>query len=607
MRNLIFFAFVLLFWSCEMQPIEELAIEPDTIEQIQGPYQVTPVSKSTILSLGKKLQKRIGFNVIESAQMRQISEFTFDLEASQLTTDTLKRRTYTVPFLEKGDKYSTFNLVMVADSLDNVLDQYVLQYEFDSIQFRSFEETQDLVAAGVTIKRFPFSSFFNDSNPGFLERCDGIFDSNGDPVTCDEVVIPSGSYGGGSSGGTVTFPSAGPSVGGGGTDCFWSVSWVVYYEVSSIYGMKIHYIPVIRINCVTYSNSRKNDSHREGMITCMDCSVSDFGSPAFTLTRDATQIDNLLTDFNLSDWHMAYLSLNPAFSSSLKATFLNDPNLDQDAGMFTISAAMNGALTGNFNNNFILAVEGLMVESEGDITQDPIRWLFQSYFEIRYAVLKQLNPGWSNEKLFYETAKEAIHLALDGIGLIPGLGEPADLLNSGLYFLEGDRLNASLSLIAATPVIGWFSTTAKGALRLKGTIPGTTKRITQVWAKNGDEILFGGTPLRTAMGLIDPSKHAHHILPLEHAKHPVIQKAAKAKNNPFHINEIDNGVGVDSWRNTNHPSYNNRVEAILDNYNELNPNANPEQAMVFLQGKMQEIAQVINNNPTIKLNDLIFR
>lgn len=109
------------------------------------------------------------------------------------------------------------------------------------------------------------------------------------------------------------------------------------------------------------------------------------------------------------------------------------------------------------------------------------------------------------------------------------------------------------------------------------------------------------------MGLTDPSKHAHHILPLEHANHPVIQKAAKGKDNPFHIQEIDNGVAVDAWQNTNHPAYNDRIKAILDNYNEINPNATPEQAIVFLQGKMQELSQLINNNPTVKLNDLIFR
>lgn len=171
----------------------------------------------------------------------------------------------------------------------------------------------------------------------------------------------------------------------------------------------------------------------------------------------------------------------------------------------------------------------------------------------------------------------------------------------------GDRLNASLSLIAATPVIGWFSTTAKGALRLKGTIPGTTKRITQVWAKNGDEILFGGARLRTAMGLSDPTKHAHHILPLEHAKHPVIQKAAKAKNNPFHIQEIDNGVAVAAWQNTNHPQYNQRIFAILEGCKNSYPNATPEEAMSFLQDKMQSLKQLIEANPNVKLNDLSFK
>ncbi len=145
MKKLIFFAFVLLLWSCEMQPIEELAEESEIVDQIQGPYQITPVSKNTILSLGKKLEKQIGFNVIESAQLRQLSDFTFDLEASQLTTDTLKRRTYSVPFLEKGDNFSTFNLVMVADSTDNVLEKYVLQFEFDSLQYHSFLQSQDFI------------------------------------------------------------------------------------------------------------------------------------------------------------------------------------------------------------------------------------------------------------------------------------------------------------------------------------------------------------------------------------------------------------------------------------------------------------------------------
>lgn len=73
-----------------MQILEELAQEPESIQQLQGPYQVTTVSKTTIQSLGKRLEKKTGFNVIESAQMRQLSDFTFDLEASLVNSDTLK-------------------------------------------------------------------------------------------------------------------------------------------------------------------------------------------------------------------------------------------------------------------------------------------------------------------------------------------------------------------------------------------------------------------------------------------------------------------------------------------------------------------------------------
>lgn len=501
----------------------------------------------------------------------------------------------------------------MADSVDNVLEQFVLQYEFDSTQYRTFEESQDILASGVTIKRFPFSSFFNDSNPDFLERCEGIFDSNGDPVSCDQVTIDSsssnGAGGGSSGGGTVWIAPGGGDATTTQGNCSWTISWSPCSCQNHMTACGCNdptRYPIITITC-SEGQMRKSFNQGYSNLTCMDCSISDFGAPAFTLTRDATQIDNLLTEFDLSQWHMAYLSNNSSFSAELKNAFLADPNLDQNAGMFTISAGMNGALSGNFSPAFMLSVEGLFPESEADYSQDPIRILFQNYFLPRFLILKSQNPSWSFGKLFYETAKEPVHLGLDAIGMIEGLGTPADLLNAGLYYLEGDYLNGNLSLVAATPVIGLFSTTIKGAIRLKGIIPGTSIRITHVWTKNGNEILFGGTNLKTVMGLTDPTKHAHHILPLQHKNHPVIQKAAKAKDNPFHINELDNGLAVDSWRNTNHPGYNDRIKAILDNYNEVNPNATPEQAMVFLQGKMEEIAQVINNNPTVKLNDLIFR
>ncbi len=53
------------------------------------------------------------------------------------------------------------------------------------------------------------------------------------------------------------------------------------------------------------------------------------------------------------------------------------------------------------------------------------------------------------------------HLALDAVGLVPVFGEAADVINAGWYALEGDYVNAGLSLAAAIPVAGWVTTGGK--------------------------------------------------------------------------------------------------------------------------------------------------
>ncbi len=58
-------------------------------------------------------------------------------------------------------------------------------------------------------------------------------------------------------------------------------------------------------------------------------------------------------------------------------------------------------------------------------------------------------------------ALEAIHLALDGAGMAPGIGIVADLINAGLYALRGDFLNSGLSLLSGLPIVGQEVTAAK--------------------------------------------------------------------------------------------------------------------------------------------------
>ncbi len=55
------------------------------------------------------------------------------------------------------------------------------------------------------------------------------------------------------------------------------------------------------------------------------------------------------------------------------------------------------------------------------------------------------------------------HAALDVIGLIPVVGEAADLVNAAWYAAEGDYVNAALSAASAIPIAGYAATAAKGA------------------------------------------------------------------------------------------------------------------------------------------------
>lgn len=74
-------------------------------------------------------------------------------------------------------------------------------------------------------------------------------------------------------------------------------------------------------------------------------------------------------------------------------------------------------------------------------------------------------PGW-------------VHGTLDVAGMVPGLGEPADLLNAGLYALQGDSLNAGISLAAAAvPVGGQALTGARLAARAAQQAPRVGSRI----------------------------------------------------------------------------------------------------------------------------------
>lgn len=243
--------------------------------------------------------------------------------------------------------------------------------------------------------------------------------------------------------------------------------------------------------------------------------------------------------------------------------------------------------------------------------------LWGVYFTIECSIARHKlsqEPGWNDlhplvqdAKVYWAASKEMIHLGLDLIGLVPVVGEVADLTNGVIYTIEGDGVNASLSYASAIPVAGWFSTGVKFAKRadgLKYLVVGTNNLISFG--------AYNSKKFRQACGIAigDATQQAHHLIPRgsQIIEHEVVQRAAKATNNGgFHIDQALNGVAVATWRNQpNHPNYNNLIRQKLVNFLNANPNATPTQCYNQLMIILNQAKQAVINNPNTHLNDLIF-
>ncbi|CAA7196974.1 hypothetical protein CHRY9293_03032 [Chryseobacterium potabilaquae] len=244
------------------------------------------------------------------------------------------------------------------------------------------------------------------------------------------------------------------------------------------------------------------------------------------------------------------------------------------------------------NNN---CCAGLLIQN---FVHEKVRLISANYLHLR-----KYYPSWSKGKCFWEASRETFQLLLDVIGVVPVVGEVADLTNGLIYTINGDGLNASLSFASAVPVAGWGAVGAKFAIKTVAIAGGGKVALGMIKGTSG-LITFGkASKLRTVMKLTDASKHAHHIIPRALFKHKIIQEAAKSKK-AFHIDEALNGIAIDKWRNTNHPKYNDKIEFKLTNYMEENPTANPDECYEFLMNLINDIKIVVNNNPTLKLQDL---
>ncbi len=81
------------------------------------------------------------------------------------------------------------------------------------------------------------------------------------------------------------------------------------------------------------------------------------------------------------------------------------------------------------------------------------------------------------------------HLGIDLVGLVPGLGEPADGANALWYWFEGDKVSAGASLAGMIPFLGWGAVAGKNGRKGRALADSAPVRD---WADPGS--LKGATP-----------------------------------------------------------------------------------------------------------------
>ncbi|WTW98812.1 polymorphic toxin-type HINT domain-containing protein [Streptomycetaceae bacterium NBC_01309] len=84
-------------------------------------------------------------------------------------------------------------------------------------------------------------------------------------------------------------------------------------------------------------------------------------------------------------------------------------------------------------------------------------------------------PKWAKKAAnAVKKAAPVIHVALDVAGMVPVIGEAADLANAAVYAAEGDWTNAALSAAAAIPVAGNAATAGRVADRTVSAVDAAT-------------------------------------------------------------------------------------------------------------------------------------
>ncbi|MEE1962931.1 AHH domain-containing protein [Allomuricauda taeanensis] len=587
--------------SCEQNSEGENSVISEIPKQEQN-TQAPEITKVDFLSIPKPaLDKLSSLNVGKNAQ-----NGTIQISLGKVLTNSIlqikSRKTgntnYTFPILPDENNIDVlFNLVLPQDSAGNFGEPYVIQYDMDS-HFATELQSGNTGMQHFTgkMKRFFLNVQITLKNGG----------------ECPEDPVDDGNIGGGGTpvGGPGESDPDGPSNGDGlEYPCAFTTTFVkccgsnkdIPHSATecgcSSAPTGSYYVTYVDCDSSPGGGSQSNKGN--GAKMGGDCPEPDGEEGVINMYDHA--IDILSTELALSSNQQNWLQENKSAALSFYGLYTWDQS---ETGKNALRIVMEMEMAGIHYSEVNTGFASIVNKYNSFDVQSQYNHIVSIWFTIRCAEIRALNPDWSEWRVAWEASKDFIHLSLDVVGLVPGVGEAADLVNGAIYYAEGDTLNGTLSLSAAIPFAGWVATGSKWAVKVTKLANGT--KVALQMTKTADNLIDFGQKssklFREQLGLVPgDGMIGHHVIPWNMNNHPVVQAAAKYKWHP-HDASI-NGKIVSYERHAgSHNAYDTYVESRLEGLRQyIN---NPERAYQELKKLSDELQLKIDTNPTKRINEL---
>jgi len=248
-------------------------------------------------------------------------------------------------------------------------------------------------------------------------------------------------------------------------------------------------------------------------------------------------------------------------------------------------------------------------------------------FYYQYTSLKTQCPTCSKAKLgfqaFWNVEKDLIQGALSICGMIPlPVGVACNVANGIIYYMDGQGTSATLSVAAAVP---FGVVLQKGVWAMRILTNGVEHSL--VYSKTATGLIeFGNrSVIATTVKATTVGNEIHHLIPWGKRVENLVQKAAEVGEDgtAFHMNHPGNGIELTPFRldpnivvqgvHANHPEYDKKVVLLMnDEWKRLVLQYGSESAVPAkvarekLIGIQNLLRDLINNNPGVKINDLVF-